>query len=252
MKINNIFSIRQININELLANHVIHYKMDKGLYGQHHSSLRQDASPSLNVNNREYLRCGFDIIELSTFINIAKELEGYRIFQTIRLLEEDFNFNAQILVFDHLQPEGSTMEKRDLKKFQYSEFLDYIGIREGGDVADKNYFEIHYLQVGKKYFLIGLAKESGGREFSDFHIKKSVSLKDITIRDGDYDKILVFEVFIYYLFYLLQKGELCLVAKIPILNSAANIVKALRFLKKSYIEMLILNNDNAGQCTRRI
>jgi hypothetical protein len=108
--------------------------------------------------------------------------------------------------------------------------------------------EIHYQTNGKNYFSIGFRNEKGGYELSsppDF--KGCISPKDITtIRNGS-NTCLVFEGFWDFLSYLtLQKIEKSK-HDIAVLNSVANVQKAMDFLKLHQEIYTYLDNDEAGR-----
>jgi hypothetical protein len=108
--------------------------------------------------------------------------------------------------------------------------------------------EIHYQTGNNNYFSLGFRNDKGGYELnSPPNFKSCISPKEITtIRNGS-SICLVFEGFWDFLSYLtIQKIEKTR-HDVAVLNSVANIQKAMDFLK-SYKEIFTyFDNDDAGR-----
>jgi hypothetical protein len=116
------------------------------------------------------------------------------------------------------------------------------------DLANLYCREIHYQNQGKNYFSIGFRNDRGGYELSSPpNFKGCISPKDITTICSKSDIYLVFEGFWDFLSYLaIQKIEKTK-HDVAILNSVANVQKAMDFLKSHKDVYTYLDNDEAGQ-----
>jgi hypothetical protein len=108
--------------------------------------------------------------------------------------------------------------------------------------------EIHYQNRDRDYFSIGFRNDKGGYELNsppDF--KGCISPKDITTIQSNRDTCLVFEGFWDFLSYLtiqkIEKSE----HDVAVLNSVANVQKAMNFLKLHQEIYTYLDNDEAGR-----
>ncbi|MDR0506336.1 MAG: toprim domain-containing protein, partial [Dysgonamonadaceae bacterium] len=116
------------------------------------------------------------------------------------------------------------------------------------DLANRYCREVHYRNRDKDYFSIGFRNDNGGYELSsppDF--KGCISPKDISTIKNNSNTCLIFEGFWDFLSYLtLQKVEKSK-HDIAVLNSVANVQKAMDFLKSHREIYTYLDNDEAGQ-----
>ncbi|MDR1583369.1 MAG: toprim domain-containing protein, partial [Prevotellaceae bacterium] len=108
--------------------------------------------------------------------------------------------------------------------------------------------EIHYRNRDKDYFSIGFRNDNNGYKLgSPPDSKGCISPKDITSIRNNRDTCLVFEGFWDFLSYLtIQKTEKSK-HDIAVLNSVANVQKAINFLKAHREIYTCLDNDDAGR-----
>lgn len=103
----------------------------------------------------------------------------------------------------------------------------------------------------KWYFAVGFKNRKGGLEIRNPYFKGAVSPKDIThvshnAVDRRQSSVLVFEGFMDYLSYLaLKKGQA--VPDCVVLNSVANLPKAVDILRSYGQVCCFLDNDEAGR-----
>ena len=130
--------------------------------------------------------------------------------------------------------------------------LDYLGTRGiPSDIASRECVEVHYRMRGKWYFAVGFKNRKGGLEIRNSYFKGAVSPKDIThvshnAGDRRQSPVLVFEGFMDYLSYLaLKEGQA--VPDCVVLNSVANLPKAVDILKSYGQVCCFLDNDETGR-----
>ncbi|MDR0507257.1 MAG: toprim domain-containing protein, partial [Dysgonamonadaceae bacterium] len=116
------------------------------------------------------------------------------------------------------------------------------------DLANRYCREIHYRNRDKDFFSIGFRNDNGGYELSSPpNFKSCISPKDITTIRNNQNTCLVFEGFWDFLSYLtIQKIDKSK-HNVAILNSVANVQKAMDFLKSHKEIYTYLDNDDAGQ-----
>ena len=116
------------------------------------------------------------------------------------------------------------------------------------DLANRYCREIHYQNQSGRFFSIGFRNDNGGYELNsppDF--KACIPPKDISTFRNSSDTCLVFEGFWDFLSYLtIQKIENTK-HDVAVLNSVANIQKAMNFLKSHRDIYTYLDNDEAGR-----
>lgn len=128
-------------------------------------------------------------------------------------------------------------------------YLANRGIPSG--IAARECVEVHYRMRGKWYFAVGFKNRKGGLEIRNPYFKGAVSPKDIThvshnAGDSRQSSVLVFEGFMDYLSYLaLKKGQA--VPDCVVLNSVANLPKAVDILRSYGQVCCFLDNDEAGR-----
>jgi len=107
--------------------------------------------------------------------------------------------------------------------------------------------EVHFTTNDKRYFAIGFENELGGYELRNKYFQGCLSPKGITnIRNGN-ETCCIFEGFMDYLSYLtMQKIEKSK-HDVVVLNSVANLQKAMDFLKSHKAIYTYLDNDDAGR-----
>lgn len=147
---------------------------------------------------------------------------------------------------------ASAFEELRVSPLKNTVLLDYLGTRGiPSDIASRECVEVHYRMRGKWYFAVGFKNRKGGLEIRNPYFKGAVSPKDITYVshnavDRRQSSVLVFEGFMDYLSYLaLKKGQA--VPDCVVLNSVANLPKAVDILRSYGQVCCFLDNDEAGR-----
>jgi len=116
------------------------------------------------------------------------------------------------------------------------------------DLANRYCREVHYRKRDNSYFAIGFQNDIGGYELNsppDF--KGCIPPKDITTFGNGKESCLVFEGFWDFLSCLtIQKIEKSH-HDVAVLNSTANVQKAMNFLKAHQEIYTYLDNDDGGR-----
>jgi DNA primase len=142
----------------------------------------------------------------------------------------------------------------DIRRIEHPKLVAYVKQR-GLDphLADCYLREIHYRQGENSYFSIGFRNNEGGYELSSpSGFKSAVSPKSITTVRGEvsYSGISVcsvFEGFWDFLSYLMLHKTERPKDDIAVLNSVANVGKAMTFISSHTHVFTYLDNDEAGR-----
>ena len=114
-------------------------------------------------------------------------------------------------------------------------------------IAKKFCREVHYSVDERNYFAIGFRNDYGGWELRSERFKGCSTPKHITTIDNGSDKALAFEGFMDFLSYLTIKQNDSPTCNIAVLNSVANVQKAVPFLARHRSIYTFLDNDDAGR-----
>ena len=146
------------------------------------------------------------------------------------------------------------------KPLEHPGLLEYLQNRKIDlTIAREHCSEVHYQTGGRNYYAIGFANDAGGYELRNPSFKGCIAPKDITsIRQEDKkETCFIFEGFIDYLSLLTIRQQLN--PEYPssnwhdniILNSTANLQKALPLLADYRQTYCFLDNDKAGMTVFR-
>lgn len=152
------------------------------------------------------------------------------------------------------EPSFQHLEVGELTHPALLRYLQERGINT--DLARLDCKELHFIHNGKPYFAIGFPNEAGGYEVRNRFFKGCIAPKDIShIRQqgGPREKCLVFEGMMDYLSFLTLRMKNC--PTMPdfdgqdyvILNSVANVSKAVDVLHGYERIHCLLDNDEAGR-----
>lgn len=147
---------------------------------------------------------------------------------------------------------ASAFEELRVSPLKNTVLLDYLGTRGiPSDIASRECVEVHYRMRGNGISRSVSKTGRGGLEIRNPYFKGAVSPKDIThvshnTGDRRQSSVLVFEGFMDYLSYLaLKKGQA--VPDCVVLNSVANLPKAMDILRSYGQVCCFLDNDEAGK-----
>lgn len=135
-----------------------------------------------------------------------------------------------------------------VKSLEHPALVRYMESRGiGRELACRYCSEVHYRIGERENFAVGFRNDGGGYELRNQYRKLCSSPKRITtIRTGS-DSALVFEGFIDFLSYMAINRILTPAADVVVLNSVANLQKALPFLRAHTSIVAYLDNDDAGR-----
>ncbi len=222
------------------------------------SPLREEAEASFKVNielNRWY---DFGIGKGGNIIALAQELYSsdhvpYLLSkiaeQTSHVRPVSFSFRQQAS-----EPSFQQLEVWELTHPALLRYLQERGIDTA--LAKSECKELHFVHNGKPYFAIGFPNAAGGFELRNQFFKGCIAPKDIShIRQSGEprEKCLVFEGMTDYLSFLTLRMKNC--PTMPnldgqdyvILNSTANVPKAIDVLHGYERIHCLLDNDEAGR-----
>ncbi|WP_418893406.1 toprim domain-containing protein [Limibacterium fermenti] len=257
-------NIKTISIWDYLSSHGIYPAKEYSGYGMYRSPLRDERTPSFKVDYNRNLWCDFgsgeggSIIDLVMKMNkcpFIEAIEKLRNFSFMPVKEEQQSFSF------HRNPEknnGITLIEE--KPLEHPGLLEYLQSRKIDlTIAREHCREVHYQTGGREYFAIGFSNDAGGYEIRNPSFKGCIAPKDIThIRQDDRkETCFLFEGFMDYLSLLTIRHQLN--PEYPssnwhdniILNSTANLQKALPLLADYGQTYCFLDNDKAGMTVFR-
>lgn len=253
--------INQYPIKDYLAEMGIHPAKDKGYYGMYHSPFREDKDASMKVDYDKNLWIDFGNNEGGTLIDFVMRMENCTNGEAMRLLEQklsgtsSFSFHGNNTP-THEKERETAMRITSITELNAPALLDYL--KERGvdtDIAKQKCKEINYTVNDKPYYGIGFRNQSGGYEIRNPYFKGCIAPKDIShIKQAEKkETCYLFEGFMDYLSFLtLRKNQNpqypCLdLQDYIILNSTANLPKAMRRLAEYERIHCFLDNDTAGK-----
>ena len=173
--------------------------------------------------------------------------------QTPHVHPVSFSFGKQ----DSFGPSFQQLEIVPLSSPALLAYLQKRGINL--ELAKRECSEARYTHNGKRYFAIAFPNGSGGFEVRNPYFKGCIGHKDITLLAHTFNEwqsgCLVFEGFMDFLAYmtLVKQQDRWFVVESPcdymILNSVANIKRALQYLDRYTHIHCFLDNDQAGRKT---
>ncbi len=251
-------NIKNIQIRDYLKSRGFYPAREYSGYGMYRSPFRDDSTPSLKVDHARNLWYDFGSDEGGSIIDLVMKMDGYTFNEAIgHLREQPFIPVEEQLSFSFHRNKGknSGITLVDDKPLEHPRLLEYLKIRKiDPDIAREHCREIHYSVGENTYYAIGFANNAGGYELRNPSFKGCVAPKDIThIRQEDgKESCFVFEGFMDYLSLLTIRKQLN--PEYPnsnwhdniILNSTANLQKAIPLLAKYEQVHSFLDNDKAG------
>ncbi|PXV66950.1 CHC2-type zinc finger protein [Dysgonomonas alginatilytica] len=258
--------LNNLSIKDYLAEQNIHPVKDRGYYGMYHSPFRTDSNASLKVDYTKNLWIDFGSNEGGTMIDLVMRLDNCTLKEAINKLEcryanmqtgsntdnqpEPFSFhgNNHLEKIENNQLSGISIQK--ILPITNQALLYYLTERKISiDIAKQHCNEIHYSANNKPYFSIGFKNDSGGYELRNKYFKGCTSKNIATDRstESNTEACLVFEGFMDYLSYLTMKNIQYSKVDIVVLNSIANLSKAIDFIISHQKIYTYLDNDQAGK-----
>lgn len=222
------------------------------------SPLREETEASFKVNTELNQWYDFGLGKGGNIIALAEELyaSNYVPYLLNKIAEQaphirpvSFSFRQQAS-----EPSFQQLEVRELTHPALLRYLQERGIDT--ELARSECKELHFIHNGKPYFAIGFPNVAGGYEVRNRFFKGCIAPKDIShIRQQGEprEKCLVFEGMMDYLSFLTLRMKNC--PTMPnldgqdyiILNSVANVSKAIDVLHGYERIHCLLDNDEAGR-----
>lgn len=253
--------IKQKSIREYLSNLGIYPAKDYGYYGLYHSSYREDHKASMKVDYDKNLWVDYGTGEGGSIIDLVMKMENCSFHEAANRLERKcanvhLGSNAENSFSFHRNKFLNKLENNieNIIPITHPKLITWVQERKIDlEMANRFCREIHYRNNERDYFSIGFRNDDGGYALSsppDF--KRCIGHQNITTFRNNQNICFVFEGFWDFLSYLTikqyQKPEYDMV----ILNSTANIQKAVDFLKSHREIYTYLDNDAAGRKTTEL
>lgn len=212
------------------------------------SPYRSERQPSFHVNPQKNLWYDFGTGEGGDLFTLAARMSGAETFiNQARYISEKMAVTPVYMPqkMEHL-PDEPTFENVKVSPLTAPALLKYLADRGiSRTVAQQYCMQVDYDVRDKHLYAIGFKNRKGGVELRNPFFKGSISPKDVTLISHGNPRCNVFEGFIDFLSAEAlgwNDGN-----DSVILNSVANIVKALPILADYHVILCYLDNDAAGQ-----
>ena len=240
--------IKLIPIRDYLAKRGITPKQENSRYGFYLSPLREEQDASFKVDYLQNLWYDFGAGRGGSIIDLVMEIEKCNIQQAVERLRNDNISTSTLVTSQTLQTLPNRLQVLGDYPLCHPALINYLDSRAiDTSIAKKFCREVHYLVGGHNYFAIGFRNDYGGWELRSERFKGCSTPKHITTIDNGSDKTLAFEGFMDLLSYLTIKRNGSPTCNIAVLNSVANIQKAVPFLARHRSIYTFLDNDDAGR-----
>jgi len=249
-------NIKDIIIKQFLQNKGLNPSKDYGHYGMYNCPFREDRNASFKVDYQRNIWHDFGTGEGGTIIDLVMKIENCSFHETVNLLENKYaDVQISSSADNPFSFHGNRFSNNVESKIEYiipitnSKLISWVQKRKIDLALAKQYCkEVHYQNQSGKFFSVGFRNDRGGYELNsppDF--KSCISPKEITTFRNGSEICLTFEGFWDFLSYLtIQKVEKSK-HDVAVLNSVANIEKAMSFLKTHKEIYTYLDNDDAGR-----
>ena len=254
-------NIKDISIKQFLQMKGINPIKEYSHYGMYQSPYRKDENASFKVDYQKNIWYDFGANEGGSIIDLVMKMEDCSFSEAVSKLENNHAYmhisnNEDNSFSFHGNKSSNKLENKFENKIEniipikHPKLIDWVQERKIDlNLANLYCREIHYQNQSGQFFSIGFGNDKGGYELSSpTGFKGCFPPKDIkTIRNDNNDTCLVFEGFWDFLSYLtIQKVEKTK-HDVVVLNSVANVEKAMEFLKSHKTIFTYLDNDNAGR-----
>ena len=202
-------------------------------------------NPSKNVfndfssaDNGDVLRL-IQLVEQVPFADAVKRLEGFK----MTVPPVSFCFSGKNNV-----KQESKIEILSVKPLEHPSLRQYVQQRGICFEIAKTYLkEVHFQNIGKKYFAVGFENNGGGYELRNGLGYKGKTANGITVFDRSTKQINLFEGFFDFLSALQHFKALALKNTTVILNTNNNINLFSETFGKEHTINAFLDNDKSGQ-----
>lgn len=240
-------NIKRLSIKDYLTNQGISPIKEHVGYGMYKSPFRDEKTPSFKVDYQKNLWHDFGSGEGGSIIDLVMKMQQCSFLVATQILQkENHSF--------FFQRENSFKEKvanslliKEVKPLENPKLLAFLQSRKINLETAKAYCEeIHYQIGGRNYFALGFPNDADGYELRNPQFKGCLPPKEITTFYHQTQTVHLFEGFMDYLSLLTLQTRQAEVSAV-ILNSTANLEKAIPFLSKHEKINAFLDNDEAGK-----
>ena len=236
--------IKHIPIRDFLAHRGITPKQENTRYGFYLSPLREEQDASFKVDYTQNLWYDFGAGRGGSIIDLVMEIEKCNFQQAVERLRNDNISTSTLVTSQTLHTSASGLKVSEDYPLRHPALINYLDSRAiDASIAKKFCREVHYSVGERNYFAIGFRNNYGGWELRSERFKGCSTPKHITtINNGS-----AFEGFMDFLSYLTIKQNDSPTCNIAVLNSVANVQKAVPFLARHRSIYTFLDNDDAGR-----
>jgi len=240
--------IKKISIRAYLKQLGITPIKENDRYGMYRSPFREDSNASMKVDYNQNLWIDYGTGEGGSIIDLVSRLENCTISDAIKKLNNNISFPFHRDTPVVPTNRESAIKVESILPLTHPALFDYLKERNiNTDIAKHYCSEVHYSIADKNYFAIGFPNDAEGWELRNRDFKGSISPKNITTINNSSDSVMVFEGFMDFLSYLSLKQNSSPTIDTTVLNSTANLSKAIPFLQSHKTVHVFLDNDEAGR-----
>lgn len=260
----NIEQSKKLSIIDFLDKENVTLKKKKGNAYWYLSPFRDEKTASFKVSKKENLWYDYAIKEGGDLVELVKRMYNkHSVSDALAYLASKNIATVDKAIETAIAAkEYTTTKMNDVKLLPLSNhsLLSYFSSRRIDITIGKMYCrEIHYKVEQKHYYGIAFGNLSEGHEVRNPYFKGCIGHKDITLLAHTFNEwqsgCLVFEGFMDFLAYmtLVKQQDRWFVVESPcdymILNSVANLKRALQYLDRYTHIHCFLDNDQAGRKT---
>ena len=240
--------IKLIPIHDYLVKRGIAPRQENSRYGFYLSPLRDEQDASFKVDYVQNLWYDFGAGRGGSIIDLVMEIENCNFQQAVEKLRNDNILTSTLVTSQTLHTSVSGLKVSEDYPLRHPALINYLDSRAiDASIAKKFCREVHYSVGEHNYFAIGFRNNYGGWELRSERFKGCSTPKHITTINNGSDKALAFEGFMDVLSYLTIKQNDSPTCNIAVLNSVANVQKAVPFLARHRSIYTFLDNDDAGR-----
>lgn len=242
-------AIKCLSIRDYLAQRGLHPTKDNPRYGFYLSPLREERTPSFKVDYMQNLWYDFGLGVGGSIIDLVMQLERCDFTRAVRLLGDGGRTAISVSASTSVSPTVPALRILSDMPLRHPALAGYLSSRGiGSEIASTHCREVHYTVGGRAYFAIGFRNDAGGWELRSERFKGCASPKQITTIDNRSDTVVAFEGFIDFLSYLsMKRPDPLRIDAVVVLNSVANLPKAIPFLERHSTIQAFFDNDDAGR-----
>jgi len=253
----NISEAKNIPFTDYLQSHGIIPCKKQGNNLWYYSPFREETYPSFKVNPVRNEWYDFGLGKGGNILDFVMEQHGTdNVSCALQIITVEAATITPVGSFS-FRPQESLPCFEDIRIYPLNNtaLLQYLAERKiPAQIAVQSCKEIHFTCGGKRYFAIGFENDLGGYELRNRYFQGCLSPKNITSVKNGNGTCCIFEGFMDYLSYLAMKEKhstcgqhnMAKERDYVILNSVANLSKALGIIESYHTRYCYLDNDTAG------